>query len=215
MRNRADRRRRTARQGAWRAGVAGPQAGQGFVLLTLFLVTLIALVGLGVDGGILYLNHRAMQNAADAGAFAGARLLAKSVRDTPTIRAEIEKFAGKNYVADPASNVIAYYTDDSGAHLSTITSAAGTKPAGATGVEVIAIRQTQTLFLPVVGYSNLRASAIAAAHGRPVTGGGPGYLAFSLKTTTGGAPGLKDEKATKLRDGPHTDGPRPAPGVRA
>jgi len=168
-----------------------------------------------VDGGILYLNHRAMQNAADAGAFAGARLLAKSVRDTPTIRAEIEKFAGKNYVANPASNVIAYYTDDSGAHLSTITSAAGTKPAGATGVEVIAIRQTQTLFLPVVGYSNLRASAIAAAHGRPVTGGGPGYLAFSLKTTTGGAPGLKDEKATKPRDGPHTDGPRPAPGVRA
>jgi len=26
----------------------------------------------------------------------------------------------------------------------------------------------------VVGYSTLRASAIAAAHGRPVTGGGPG-----------------------------------------
>src|SRR5439155_13805080 len=109
MSNRADRRQRNARQGAWRAGVAGPQAGQGFVLFTLFLVTLIALVGLGVDGGILYLNHRAMQNAADAGAFAGARLLAKSVTDTPTILTEIRKFAGKNYGGNPASDVTAYY----------------------------------------------------------------------------------------------------------
>src|SRR5205814_1175950 len=146
------------------------------------------LVGLGVDGGILYLNHRAMQNAADAGAFAGARLLAKSVTDTPTIRAEIEKYAGKNYVANPASNVTAYYTDDSWAHVGTpITSAAGTKPAGATGVEVIATRQTQTLFLPVVGYSTLRASAIAAAHGRPPNGGGPGYDMFAIASGITGA----------------------------
>ncbi len=100
MRHRADHRQRKAGQ-----GVAGRQGGQGFVLLTLFLVTLIALVGLGVDGGILYLNHRAMQNAADAGAFAGARLLAKSVRDTPTIRAEIEKFAGKK-LRKPTSGIL-------------------------------------------------------------------------------------------------------------
>ncbi len=189
MRNRADRWHRKSRRGARRTGAAGPQAGQGFVLLTLFLVTLIALVGLGVDGGILYLNHRAMQNAADAGAFAGARLLAKSVTDTPTIRAEIEKYAGKNYVTNPASN-------------GTITSAAGTKPAGATGVEVIATRQTQTLFLPIIGYGSLRASAIAAAHGRPTTGGGPGYLAFSLKTDTGGADGLILDGSGMILNGP-------------
>ena len=190
----------TCHPGALRA--SRPNRGQALVLLSLFLVTLIALVGLGVDGGILYLNHRAMQNAADAGAFAGARLPAKSVTDTPTIRAEIEKLAGRNYVANPASAVTAYYTDDSGNHVGTITSAAGTKPAGATGVEVIATRQTQTLFLPIIGYGSLRASAIAAAHGRPTTGGGPGYLAFSLKTDTGGADGLILDGSGMILNGP-------------
>src|SRR5436190_7537718 len=113
MSNRADRGQRNARQGARRAGVAGSQGGQGFVLVTLFLVTLVALVGLGVDGGILYLNRRAMQNAADAGAFAGARLLAKPTpnRNTACVRAEIEKFALKNYVVN-RSDVTACYTPD-------------------------------------------------------------------------------------------------------
>jgi len=140
---------------------------------------MIALVGLGVDGGSLYLHRRMMQNAADAAAFAGARLLSKSIRDTPTIRAELEKYAGKNYVSTPASDVTAYYTDDSGARVGTITSAAGTAPGTATGVEVIATRQAPTFFLPIVGYGNLKAGAIAAAHGRPATGGGPGYGAFA------------------------------------
>src|SRR5439155_411108 len=83
------------------------------------------------DDGSLYLHRRTMQNAADAGAFAGARLLSLSIRDTPTIRSEIETYAGKNYVINPASDVTAYYTDDSGAQVGAITSAAGTAPATA------------------------------------------------------------------------------------
>ncbi|TMB72819.1 MAG: hypothetical protein E6J46_15785, partial [Chloroflexi bacterium] len=74
-----------------------------------------------------------------------------SIRDTPTIRSEIETYAGKNYVTNPASDVTAYYTDDSGAQVGAITSAAGTAPATATGVKVITRRQAPTFFLPIIG----------------------------------------------------------------
>ena len=174
------RRVRTSCRRAVRPRATESNGGQGLVLLTLFLVTMIALVGLGVDGGSLYLHRRTMQNAADAAAFAGARLLSLSTRDTPTIRSEIETYAGKNYVINPASNVTAYYTDDGGAQVGAITSAAGTAPATATGVKVITRRQAPTFFLPIIGFGDLKASASAGAHGRPATGGGPGYAVFAL-----------------------------------
>lgn len=49
--------------------------GQVLIQVTLMLVVLLAFVGLAIDGGLVYAERRHMQNAADAGALAGAREL--------------------------------------------------------------------------------------------------------------------------------------------
>ncbi len=48
------------------------QAGQAMILFALACVTLFGLLVFALDGGLLYLDKRQIQNAADAGALAGA-----------------------------------------------------------------------------------------------------------------------------------------------
>ena len=47
--------------------------GQTLIYVALGMVVLLGFVALAIDGGHLYAERRAMQNAADAGALAGAR----------------------------------------------------------------------------------------------------------------------------------------------
>ena len=51
------------------------EAGQSLVLLAIMLLVLIGVLALVLDGGNLYAKRRSAQNAADAGALAGAREL--------------------------------------------------------------------------------------------------------------------------------------------
>mgnify|MGYP001216251270 CR=1 FL=1 len=51
------------------------QAGQAVVLVAVAVVLLTAILALAIDGGGIFLDRRQMQNAADAGALAGAELL--------------------------------------------------------------------------------------------------------------------------------------------
>jgi Flp pilus assembly protein TadG len=57
------------------------QKGQVVVLAAFVLVGLLALLGLVLDGGLLYLTRRQAQNAADAAAWAGAYSLAAGSRE--------------------------------------------------------------------------------------------------------------------------------------
>jgi len=52
------------------------ESGQVLVILALFMLSLVAILALVLDGGSIYLQRRHMQNAADAGAMAGTRTLA-------------------------------------------------------------------------------------------------------------------------------------------
>lgn len=52
------------------------QSGQVLVLLAFTMVVLVGILAMAMDGGLLYLTRRRMQNAADAGALAGGRILA-------------------------------------------------------------------------------------------------------------------------------------------
>jgi uncharacterized membrane protein len=52
------------------------ESGQALVVFIVFIFGLIATMGLVLDGGNIYLQRRGMQNAADAGALAGAQVLA-------------------------------------------------------------------------------------------------------------------------------------------
>ncbi len=51
------------------------QAGQAVVLVAIAVLLLTAILALAIDGGGIFLDRRQMQNAADAGALAGAELL--------------------------------------------------------------------------------------------------------------------------------------------
>jgi Flp pilus assembly protein TadG len=54
------------------------QAGQAVVLVAISALVLTAILALAIDGGGIYLDRRQLQNAADAGALAGAELLLTS-----------------------------------------------------------------------------------------------------------------------------------------
>jgi uncharacterized membrane protein len=49
------------------------QNGQALAQVAILMVVLLAFAALAIDGGRIYLERRRMQNAADAGALAGAR----------------------------------------------------------------------------------------------------------------------------------------------
>ena len=64
--------------------------GQIIVLFALGLLALIALAALVLDGGMLFLNRRTAQAAADAGALAGARALCYEGSEETAINTAIQ-----------------------------------------------------------------------------------------------------------------------------
>jgi hypothetical protein len=78
------------------------ESGQTLVLLAVFLVGLLGMLALVLDGGNLYLVRRRMQNAADSGALAGARELAL-VHSQTVAHAKAEEYAISRNGADRAS----------------------------------------------------------------------------------------------------------------
>lgn len=76
--------------------------GQTLVIFALTQLVLLGALGLALDGGYLLAKRRAMQNAADAAALAGATALAGNNGNGLTVRATVRAIAGQNGVADPA-----------------------------------------------------------------------------------------------------------------
>ncbi len=89
------------------------EEGQSLILIALLLVALIAFAGLLLDGGRVYAARRQSQNAADAAAFVGAERLAKRLgvgaTEDSVIWTMIKNYAQQNGVADPNTNVKAWY----------------------------------------------------------------------------------------------------------
>ncbi len=98
------------------------EKGQIAILLALAMVGLLGIVGLALDGGMLYWNQRRAQNGADAAAIAGVGALSAIVTEKGydcntsndaelKIRDAVRKYAGNNEVpnADGGANVRAYY----------------------------------------------------------------------------------------------------------
>ncbi len=89
--------------------------GQSLILIALLMVGMVAFLGLVVDGGRGYAARRQSQNASDAAAFAGARVLAyRNANSTPSnIWNAIRTFALRNGVARH-DDVFAYFLDPNG-----------------------------------------------------------------------------------------------------
>ena len=93
------------------------ESAQVVVLFSLALIAMLAMVGVTLDGGMLYIQRRTAQNAADAAALAGVRALQQTTSfSTPTIPFEICKYVvANNFGVTPT--VAAYFVDTTGAKV--------------------------------------------------------------------------------------------------
>jgi Flp pilus assembly protein TadG len=147
------------------------QSAQVVVLFALALIAMLAMVGVAVDGGNLYLQRRTGQNAADAAALAGTRALQQAtISPASTISAEICKYVLANaFGVTPSAT--AYFVNTSAASLGAITLPAGCSgsssnviPNGVSGVHVdVTIGPYNTYLAGIVGVRQLSAQASATA----------------------------------------------------
>lgn len=128
------------------------QAGQSVVIIALVMIGLVAMVGLAIDGGEVYLSRRDAQNASDAGAFAGARVLTTHPANDTTIRAAINTFAQENHVAN-TSDIVTYFLDKDGNQIGTSSQQIGTwgtVPSNATGIVVTSTVGFQPFLISII-----------------------------------------------------------------
>ena len=85
----------------------GNKRGIALVFVVLLLVVLFAFVGLAIDIGYMYVAKTQLQNAADAGALAGAAVLNESSKSTdqPAARNEAWKISCNNKMVPSGSRV--------------------------------------------------------------------------------------------------------------
>ena len=124
----------------------GSHKGQAVVMVALALVVLMGSLGLAIEGGRAYAERRAMQNAADAGALAGARALAQG-QGPSTATSTATQYARRN-----------------GADRDVDVTVQGNT------VTVVAHKSFSTVFAGFVGWPVLSVSARAEAGYSPVGG---------------------------------------------
>src|SRR6188508_1878429 len=160
--------------------------GQMIVIVALGLTALVAMAGLVIDGGMAWSNRRQVQNAADAAALAGTRVLSLDLKwravnagnpsPQPAPFADVDAS-----VCDAINNALAYNTN----HQQTIAAIdcyAGSDdawyvdfdrtelrevgqgiPPGAQGVEVKPKGASDTFLMGVIGISTISIGADATA----------------------------------------------------
>ena len=147
------------------------QTAQVVALFALGLMGFLALAGLVIDGGTLYLQRRTAQNAADAAALAGTRALQQStVSSSGVIGDAICTYLASNtFGVTPTASAYFVATDGS-TNLGSIglncsgSSPLTTIPAGASGVHVdVTIGPYNTHLVGMLGVRQLTALATATA----------------------------------------------------
>lgn len=147
--------------------------GAVLVLFAIALVSLLALVGLVIDGGRAYGERRQMQNAADAAAMAATRqldqVLTGKVANASTIDAAARDAAERNGAirATVTCDLVRFDRSVLGA-CPTGSSLSPAAQSAAAGVRVTAESRKDTVFLQVVDHRSFTARADATAQiGRP------------------------------------------------
>lgn len=157
------------------------EKGQSIILVAVVMIGLLAMAGLAIDGGNLFLQRRRAQNAADSSAMAGTRVLAtfiakcdsgSSENDALVEQAMKEFVASNGFSEDDGATIEGWYVDSDTNRLGNV--GAGSIPNTASGVEVRLEAVIDTYFLQVVGIHESKSEAVATAmSGRVValTGG--------------------------------------------
>ncbi len=158
--------------------MAKKEEGQAIILIAIALVGLLVVTGLAVDGGRLLTARREAQNAADAAALGGTRVLAEMIQScdlsTPVndqrIWDAVVQYAAQNNVPqeviDGAENIQAWYVDQDLNQLGVVGD--GEVPDGTTGVQVALTTSRGTIFMGLLGANNMVAPGTATAMTGPV-----------------------------------------------
>lgn len=123
------------------------ESGQIVIMLALAMMVLLGMVGLAIDGGMLYWNQRRAQNGADAAAVAGTQALVNetlvddyicgTVPET-VILDSVYQYAANNEVpdAEAGENIEAYYLteDAAGNRVDLLDGSGNSWKVGTTGV---------------------------------------------------------------------------------
>ena len=151
---------------------APSEGGQVLVIVALGLVSIMAMVGLVIDGGYAWGQQRHTQNGADAMALAGATTLAQNLAGTYPAKTNgdvgcaVAAAASANGVAGPT----AIYTDIVGNPLNPSVKVGdcaagqgGLVPSAAAGVKATGHRTFNTFLAGVIGFDTMTARASASA----------------------------------------------------
>lgn len=144
------------RRGFWR------EQGQSLVVVALMLVVLVGFLGLVLDGGNFWSQRRFLQNGADAGALAGARVYATTKDASQATAAARNYAASANGLGDPlkASDQVTVEVSIQGAGIDQT-------------VAVTVTKVFRTYFLGALGIPSfvMRASAVAGLSPAEAIGG--------------------------------------------
>jgi len=89
----------------WNEWIKQSTQGQSLVMVAILLVALIGMLSLTLDGGHAYLQRRAAQTAADAGALAGARELCETHDANLAVNRALEYAIDRNGALEAVVNV--------------------------------------------------------------------------------------------------------------
>ena len=141
------------------------QRGQTLVLFVIMLPGLLAVCALGLDAANLYVQRRQMQAAADLAALAGARLLPNAT----TATAKAQAIATTNGYPSTVTITTPYSGD-------------------ATKIEVRITHPVNTLFLPVLGVSQLDVSARGVGYQKILPPTGTPFVLMAGSNSCSGNP---------------------------
>ncbi len=153
------------------------QRGQSLVLIALLMIAMIAFLGLVLDGGVVLASRRTSQDASDAAAFAGVRVLATRTDNSSAteqlIWNNITTFATANGVVT-TTDIVATLIDQYGSDICKINQNCNGVPTSPypTGVRVTTTLRMQPYFISVIiGKARIPVQAAAAAQsGNPSIG---------------------------------------------
>jgi Flp pilus assembly protein TadG len=191
-----------------RGGTGHAQLGQTLVIFALVQLVLLSALGLAIDGGYLYMKRRAMQNAADAAALAGAQALGNDLTDRE-VRQTVLDAAARNGV-DPAQVTCTFFTNDFPGGPSQACSDSNTAMSQLvypyTTVQVRVAERHPTFVMRAVGTTETGTSATATAQVQvPVNLKLGPFVVCAIDTTIATKPPGYNGEGIFMQDGYHED----------
>ena len=154
------------------------ESGQSVVLIAILMLGLLGFLGLALDGGQVFASRRRSQNASDAAALAGARVLATRLDNSSVSELKvwltILSFGQSNGIS--TTNMIATFIDKNGNYICGINQNCNGVPSSplATGVRVTTTLPLDPYFIRLlIGNQTIPVRSVAAAQsGAPTLAGG-------------------------------------------